>query len=59
MLEAIRGFRDDDDGAVTVDWVVLTAFMILLATGLTSMILAPAMDPVDGLGAWIASFVTP
>lgn len=31
MLNFIRRFADDDEGAVTVDWVVLTAFIVILA----------------------------
>jgi Flp pilus assembly pilin Flp len=28
MLNFIKNFRDDEDGAVTVDWVVLTAAIV-------------------------------
>ena len=49
MLNFIKNFRKDEDGAVTVDWVVLTAAVVALAgaaytsiqtgaTGLTSNI---------------------
>jgi Flp pilus assembly pilin Flp len=30
MLNFINTFRADEDGAVTVDWVVLTAAIVLL-----------------------------
>ncbi len=30
MLNFIKNFRNDEDGAVTVDWVVLTAAIVLL-----------------------------
>ena len=30
MLNLIKNFRNDEDGAVTVDWVVLTAAIVLL-----------------------------
>ncbi len=36
MKKIIANFRKDEDGAVTVDWVVLTAAMVLL--GLLIMI---------------------
>ena len=47
MIKFIKNFRKDEDGAVTVDWVVLTAAVVGLAvaaytsietatTGLTS-----------------------
>ncbi|WP_194098081.1 Flp family type IVb pilin [Marivivens aquimaris] len=31
MLNYIKNFRRDEDGAVTVDWVVLTAAMVGIA----------------------------
>jgi Flp pilus assembly pilin Flp len=31
MIKFIKNFRKDDDGAVTVDWVVLTAAVVALA----------------------------
>ena len=31
MMNFIKNFRKDEDGAVTVDWVVLTAAVIALA----------------------------
>ena len=30
MLNFIKNFRRDEDGAVTVDWVVLTAALVAL-----------------------------
>ena len=30
MLNFIKNFRNDEDGAVTVDWVVLTAAVVAL-----------------------------
>ncbi|MGJ8605062.1 MAG: Flp family type IVb pilin [Marivita sp.] len=31
MINFIKNFRNDEDGAVTVDWVVLTAAVVGLA----------------------------
>ncbi len=31
MMKFIKHFRKDEDGAVTVDWVVLTAAVVALA----------------------------
>lgn len=31
MMNFIKNFRKDEDGAVTVDWVVLTAAVVGLA----------------------------
>ena len=33
MLNFIKNFRRDEDGAVTVDWVVLTAAIVALGLG--------------------------
>ena len=33
MLNFIKNFRNDEDGAVTVDWVVLTAAIVVLGRG--------------------------
>ncbi|SEN36999.1 hypothetical protein SAMN04488003_11444 [Loktanella fryxellensis] len=30
MLNFLKNFRNDEDGAVTVDWVVLTAAIVAL-----------------------------
>jgi len=59
MRHLIGRLRQDEDGAVTVDWVVLTAFMVLFGVGLVSIILTAAIDPAEGLGAFITSFITP
>ena len=32
MIKFIKNFRKDEDGAVTVDWIVLTAAVVGLAT---------------------------
>ena len=31
MIKFIKNFRKDEDGAVTIDWVVLTAAIVALA----------------------------
>ncbi len=38
MLKFIKNFRKDEDGAVTVDWVVLTAAVVAMAAGAYSLI---------------------
>ncbi len=38
MLNFIKNFRRDEDGAVTVDWVVLTAAMVGIAVAIISSI---------------------
>ncbi|SNT18219.1 hypothetical protein [Tropicimonas sediminicola] len=39
MIRLIQRFLKTEDGAVTLDWIVLTAGAIALALGATSMIL--------------------
>ncbi|MCB1363591.1 MAG: hypothetical protein KDK02_05685 [Rhodobacteraceae bacterium] len=38
MIKFIKNFRKDEDGAVTVDWVVLTAAVVALAAAAYSSI---------------------
>ena len=45
----------DEDGAVTVDWIVLTAFMAGFGFLVVTIIAAAALDPVDGVGARLDS----
>ena len=47
--------RDDEDGAVTVDWVVLTASLVGLGVALLLLIANGATDKSDGLGAHLSS----
>ncbi len=44
-------FARDENGAVTVDWVVLTAALVGLAIAAVSVIAAGAMDTSTGIGA--------
>ncbi len=47
MMKFIKNFRKDEDGAVTVDWVVLTAAVVGLAVAAYSTI----SDGADNLTA--------
>jgi len=38
MLNFIKNFRNDEDGAVTVDWVVLTAAIVALGVAVGSTV---------------------
>lgn len=55
MQKIIALFRRDEDGAITVDWVVLTAAIIGLAIALLALIAAGATDTSDGLGAHLST----
>ena len=51
MLKFFKKFRTEEDGAVTVDWVVLTASVVGLAVGGVVMV----KDGVDGLAGNIGT----
>ncbi|WP_238365987.1 Flp family type IVb pilin [Mesobacterium pallidum] len=47
MIKFFKNFRNDEDGAVTVDWVVLTAAVVGLAIAAYSTIESSANDLID------------
>ena len=47
LLNNIVRFRKDEDGAVTVDWVVLTAAIVAIVVGLVAT-LGPSLTGVVG-----------
>ena len=51
MKTYISRFTDCEDGAVTVDWVVLTAALIGMTLVVVGGIRAAATDPADSVGA--------
>lgn len=51
MINFFKKFRTEEDGAVTVDWVVLTASVVGLAVGGVMVI----KDGVDGLAGNIST----
>ena len=53
MLNFIKTFRADEDGAVTVDWVVLTAAVV----GLGIVVLNSISDDVSGTADDIAGAI--
>ena len=53
MIKFIKNFRKDEDGAVTVDWVVLTAAVVGLAVAAYTSIEPGA----SGLTANTATFM--
>lgn len=55
MLQFIKSFRAREEGAVTVDWVVLTAAIVGLAIALIAMIAAGATDTSASVGAFLGS----
>lgn len=55
MLKYLKSFNRDSEGAVTVDWVVLTAAMVSFGIAVASIITTAANDPADGIGAELAA----
>jgi Flp pilus assembly pilin Flp len=60
MIKFIKNFRKDEDGAVTVDWVVLTAAVVGLAIAAygaiqtsTDTVLTDTGVAVGGASAWL------
>lgn len=49
MRKFLNRFRKDQDGAVTVDWVVLTAGIVGLGIGIITMINDGANNHSDAL----------
>jgi Flp pilus assembly pilin Flp len=59
MLDFIKNFRADEDGAVTVDWVVLTAGAMVLGLLVVREIVVGTADMSTGLGAELAAAEPP
>lgn len=51
---AFRKFRKNDDGAVTVDWVVITAAIITICVGMFAIIGPAVITYATGLKADMA-----
>jgi Flp pilus assembly pilin Flp len=51
-----RGFLDDETGAVTVDWVVLTAGVVILAVIVMPPIKTAIVDMAIYIGDTVASY---
>ncbi len=54
LIKMLRSFKADDSGAVTVDWVVLTAAIV----GLGIAVLAVVDDGVSNLSSDISNQLT-
>jgi len=55
MFKLYRDFRRAEDGAITVDWVVLTAAIVGLGIAVITVVGQGATDTSTGLGARLAS----
>ena len=54
MTRIIKKFRSNEDGAVTVDWVVLTAAVVALAAA----IVLALINGSAGVSAGVQEFMT-
>lgn len=55
MKMVLQRFKRDEEGAVTVDWVVLTAAIVGLGVAVITTIGNGAMDTSSGVGARLSS----
>ena len=54
MLKLFKKFRNDESGAVTVDWVVLTAAVVALAAAAYGSIETGATSLTSTTGTYIS-----
>jgi len=57
MLNFIKNFRADEDGAVTVDWVVLTAAIVGMGIAILATVRGGAQDMATSIGTSLATDV--
>jgi Flp pilus assembly pilin Flp len=55
MLDFIKNFRADEDGAVTVDWVVLTAAIVGMGIAVLAAVRGGAEDMGDNIATQLAT----
>lgn len=55
MRVTFSRFINSEDGAVTVDWVVLTAAIVGLGIAVIGTVSNGALNNADGLGAHLSS----
>lgn len=53
MMKFVKNFRNDEDGAVTVDWVVLTAAVVGLAVAAYGSIQSGASEMTSQTATWL------
>jgi Flp pilus assembly pilin Flp len=55
MLNFIKNFRKDENGAVTIDWVVLTAAIVALAIAAMAAIEGNTQALINTAGAAVGA----
>ena len=59
MLDFIKTFRADEDGAVTVDWVVLTAAIVGLGIAVLLAVRGGTVDMATDIGSTLSGADVP
>lgn len=59
MISFFKTFRHDEEGAVTVDWVVITAGIVIFAATLGYHLRDDTIAAGDRLGTNISALQTP
>lgn len=55
MLNFIKNFRNEEDGAVTVDWVVLTAAVVGLGAAALTLVRGKTAELTGKIGTYLGS----
>lgn len=55
MITKFKTFFQDETGAITVDWVVLTAAIVGLGVAILALIGDGTMSLADKLGLWLGA----
>jgi len=55
MTWKLKRFHEEDEGAVTIDWVVLTASIIGLSLAVIAIFGQATLDSSTGVGARLSS----
>lgn len=55
MKNFLNNFRKDENGAMTVEWVVLTAAVVGLAIGAVSLVETASLELLDAASSAIES----
>ncbi len=59
MLDFIKNFRAEEDGAVTVDWVVLTAAIVGLGIAVILAVRGGTVDMASDIGTTLSNANVP
>jgi len=59
MWQFVKTFGSQEDGAISTDWVVITAAMVLFAGATAATIKAGAETGAENIGNHVASMATP